>query len=143
MQVKKSIIVPYTPAQMYALVSDIEHYPNYLPWCPKTIIKDQTETNVVASIYIEYLKVKTHFTTQNNNIINERIDMHLVDGPFKELVGIWIFIPLGADGCKIEFNLQYKFSNIFLEKIIGPVFEYISKNIVDCFVKQAKIKYVK
>ena len=143
MQVTKTVIIPYTVEQMYALVSDIELYPNYLPWCPKTIIKDQTATNIVASVYIEYLKVKTHFTTQNTNIPNERINMHLVDGPFKELVGTWIFIPLGTEGCKIEFNLQYKFSNILIEKLIGPVFEYVSKNIVDCFVKQAKIQYAK
>ena len=143
MQFTKNIIVPHTPAQMYALVADIEHYPDYLPWCPKTIIKDRTETNVIASVYIEYLKVKTQFTTQNINTINESINMHLVDGPFKELIGEWIFRPLGTDGCKISFNLQYKFSNAILEKLIGPMFEYVSKNIVDCFVKQAKIQYAK
>ena len=146
--VTKSVIVPYTPAQMYSLVSDIAHYPDYLPWCPKTVIKDhvirdQSEMKVVASVYIEYLKIKTHFTTQNTYVLDKSINMYLVDGPFKELVGTWLFTPLGADGCKIDFNLQYKFSNIVLEKLIGPVFEYVSKNIVDCFVKQAKKQYGK
>ena len=141
--VKKSIIVPHTPAQMYSLVSDIAHYPDYLPWCPKTVIKDQTETNVVASVYIEYLKIKTHFTTQNVYVLDKSINMYLVDGPFKELVGTWLFTPLGNDCCKIDFRLQYKFSNIVIEKLIGPVFEFVSKNIVDCFVKQAKKQYGK
>jgi ribosome-associated toxin RatA of RatAB toxin-antitoxin module len=67
--------------------------------------------------------------------------MHFVDGPFKELTGNWLFTPLGDSGCKIDFNLEYKFSNIIIEKIIGPVFSYISKNIVDCFIKEANKQY--
>jgi ribosome-associated toxin RatA of RatAB toxin-antitoxin module len=139
--VSKTVITPYTPAQMYALVSDIENYPNYLPWCASSTVLSQDGNRVVGRVDIAYLKVKAHFTTENINTPNQRIDLNLVDGPFKHLKGHWIFTPLGASGCKVEFRLDYKFSNIIIEKIIGAVFEFVIKNIVDAFVKKAREIY--
>ncbi len=104
-------------------------------------VKEQTQNTITATVNIEYLKVRTHFTTKNTNFPHEKIEVQLVDGPFKQLSGSWHFIQLGENGCKIEFLLHYKFSNIFLEKVIGPVFSYISKNIVDCFIKEAHKQY--
>jgi len=67
MQIKKNVIVPYTPEMMFNLVSDIENYPKYLPWCSATQILDKTASEVIGKIYIEYLRVKTHFVTKNIN----------------------------------------------------------------------------
>ncbi len=140
-EIKKSVLVPYSPDKMYNLVTDIKNYPKYLPWCSHSEIKEQTDNTVTARVEIEYLKIKTYFTTKNTNYPYEKIDIELVDGPFKHLSGSWHFISLGGNGCKIDFVLHYKFSNIFIEKIIGPVFSYISKNIVDCFIKEAHKLY--
>ncbi len=141
LNITKSVITPHTPAQMYALVSDIENYPKYLPWCPSSQVLERNGNNTIGRVDISFLKVKTHFTTANTNIENSRIDIDLVDGPFKHLKGHWNFIPLGEKGCKIEFKLDYKFNNIIIEKIIGAVFEMVIKNIVDAFVKKAREIY--
>jgi ribosome-associated toxin RatA of RatAB toxin-antitoxin module len=87
------------------------------------------------------MKVKMHFATRNHNTPHSKIEMQLVDGPFKELTGTWQFMPLGERGCKINFELNYKFSNFLLEKVIGPVFNLVSKNIVECFIKEANKQY--
>lgn len=137
LNISKSVIVPYTPAQMYGLVSDIDNYPKYLPWCPSSQVLKREANKVTGRVDISYLKVKAHFTTTNTNTENERIDMDLVDGPFKHLKGHWNFIPLGESGCKVEFHLDYKFSNFLIEKVIGAVFEMVIKSIVDAFVKKA------
>ena len=136
-EIKKSVIVSSTPEKMFNLVSDIAHYSKYLPWCTKSEIKDEYDNIVVGAIYLEYLKIKTHFVTKNINTPNSKIEMELVEGPFNFLNGLWSFTPLGENGCKIDFSLKYKFASGIIEKVIGPVFSYISKNIVDCFVKQA------
>lgn len=143
LNITKSVITPYTPAQMYALVSDVANYKNYLPWCPSSEILKTDGNKIIGRVDISYLKVKAHFTTENINTQNERIDMNLVDGPFKQLHGHWKFIPLGENGCKIEFKLDYKFSNIIIEKLIGAVFELVIKSIVDSFVKKAHEIYRK
>lgn len=143
LNITKSVITPYTPAQMYALVSDVANYKSYLPWCPSSEILKTDGNKIIGRVDISYLKVKAHFTTENINTQNERIDMNLVDGPFKQLHGHWKFIPLGENGCKIEFKLDYKFSNIIIEKLIGAVFELVIKSIVDSFVKKAHEIYRK
>lgn len=143
LNIAKSVITPYTCEQMYALISDIANYKDYLPWCPSSKIINVDGNTVTARVDISYLKAKAHFTTTNLNTPNQRIDLDLVDGPFKHLKGHWIFTPLGETGCKVEFRLDYKFSNIIIEKIIGSVFEYIIKNIVNSFVKKAHEIYRK
>ena len=141
LKINKCVIVPHTPERMFNLVSAIECYPKYLPWCTSSQIKARTDNEVTAAVYLEYLKVRMHFVTRNINTPYSKIELFLVDGPFKQLTGNWLFTPLGESGCRIDFNLEYKFSNGLLEKIIGPVFNYISKNIVDCFIKEANKQY--
>ena len=143
LNISKSVITPFTPAQMYALVSDIENYKNYLPWCPSSQVLKRDGNKITGRVDISYLKVKAHFTTENINCENQRIDLSLVDGPFKHLKGHWLFTPLGATGCKIEFKLDYAFSNFIIQKVIGTVFEMVIKNIVDSFVKKAHEIYRK
>ncbi|MFN8770151.1 MAG: type II toxin-antitoxin system RatA family toxin [Neisseriaceae bacterium] len=136
-EIKKSVIVPHTPQRIFEIVSDIEHYPNYLPWCSKSEIRRENENVVIGSVFIEYLKIKTHFVTKNINTPYSKIDMELVEGPFKFMQGSWQFTPLGENGCKIDFVLKYKFTNSIIERVIGPVFNYITKNIVDSFILYA------
>lgn len=137
-ELKKSVIVPFTPETIYNLVTDIKNYPQYLPWCSDSKIDEINGNEVCATVYIEYLKIKTHFATKNINTPCSKIEMQFLDGPFKTFTGEWNFTPLGENGCKIDFQLKYQFSNILIEKAIGPVFGYISKNIVDSFIKEAK-----
>ena len=136
-EVKKSVIVPHTPEKMFNLVTDITNYPKYLPWCSSTKTVKEQDNEVIGEIHIEYLKIKTHFVTKNINTKFSKIKFELVEGPFSTFSGYWLFTPLGETGCKVEFILRYKFNNVILAKIIGPVFSYISKNIVDGFVKEA------
>lgn len=141
LEIKKSVIIPFSPEAMYNLVSDIKNYPHYLPWCTSSEVKEIEKNIVTGRVDIEYLKIKTHFTTQNINTPPHKIIMHFLDGPFKAFSGEWNFIPLGENGCKVNFNLTYQFANIILERMIGPVFSYISKNIVECFILEAKKRY--
>ena len=143
LNISKSVIVPYTAAQIYALVSDIDNYQNYLPWCPSSKIIKEEHNKIVGRVDVGSAKIHVHFTTLNSNIPNERIDMQLVDGPFRHFQGHWLFSPLDSIGCKIEFKLEYKFSNLIIEKIVGAAFELAIKNIVDTFIKKAHEVYCK
>jgi ribosome-associated toxin RatA of RatAB toxin-antitoxin module len=136
-KIKKSVIVPFSCEKMFDLVANINSYQNFLPWCSKSSSFIDENNHTIGNIEIDYLKIKTHFITKNINKAPYKIDMDFVDGPFNDLHGFWSFTPLGNNGCKIEFNLNYEFSNIIVEKIIGPVFNFITKNIIDCFIKEA------
>ena len=69
------------------------------------------------------------------------MEIKLKDGPFKHLAGVWRFIALSEQACKIEFELNYEFTNSFLEKIIAPVFSHIANTFVDGFVVRADVIY--
>ena len=78
---------------------------------------------------------------RNTNTPPTSIDMELVEGPFKHLQGKWVFKPLRADACKIEFELHYEFSSRVLEQLIGAVFNKITSSFVDSFCKRAEVVY--
>ena len=141
--VKKSVLLWYSPHEMYELVTGIAHYPEFLPWCGGSEVIERTDTLTRARIDINYHGVKAHFATANAKVFPHSMTIRLVEGPFKSLDGTWAFTQLGDVACKIEFNLRYEFSSRLIEKVVGPVFSHIANTFVEAFVKQADRIYGK
>jgi len=141
--VEKSVLVAYPAERMYALVDDVERYPEFLPWCGGTEVELRDGTLTRASILIDYHGIKQSFKTENRTQPPERIEIVLVSGPFRRLDGLWRFTPLSSQGCKIEFRLHYEFSNRLLEKLVGPVFKHIANTLLDAFLQRAEQLYCK
>lgn len=139
--VEKSVLIAHSAAQMFALVDRVEDYPQFLPWCNRTELKFRDEHKTAATLFINYLSVKSHFTTENEKEVPLWMKIKLVDGPFRRLEGMWRFKPLSETACKIEFELAYEFSSRMFEKVIGPVFSHIANTFVDAFVKRASQVY--
>ncbi len=139
--IEKSVLIARTPQQMFDLVDRVEDYPKFLPWCGGTELIERSDTVTAARIHIDYHGIKAHFATANPKDAPHRMDIHLREGPFRQLEGGWRFTALGNDGCKVEFRLHYEFSSKILEKALGPVFSHIIGNFVDCFVKRAHQLY--
>ena len=141
--VTKSVLVTYTPAQMFELVDRVELYPQFLPWCGGTHVIAEGADRKTARIDIDYHGVRAHFTTDNVNRPPESIVITLKDGPFRHLHGEWKFRALGQDGCKVEFALAYEFATSLLDKVIGPVFNHIANTFIEAFVRRADVVYGK
>jgi ribosome-associated toxin RatA of RatAB toxin-antitoxin module len=140
-QVEKSVLVPHSAERMFRLVDDVERYPEFLPWCGGVDLKWRDDDATVATLHINYHGLKQKFTTENGKTFPTLMDIKLVEGPFRHLEGIWHFVPLAEDACKIEFKLHYEFSTHLLEKIIAPVFSHIANTFVDAFVERAERIY--
>ena len=140
-QVEKTVLVPHSAAEMFVLVDAPERYPEFLPWCGGVDLKLRNETRTVATLHIDYHHIKQNFTTENTKTFPTLMDIRLVHGPFRHLEGIWKFVPLAEDACKIEFKLHYEFSSHLLEKLIAPVFSHIANTFVDAFVERAEQVY--
>lgn len=140
-RVEKSVLVAHPPERMFELVDRVEDYPKFLPWCGGTELKTRDDTLTVATIHIAYMGIRQSFTTQNTKRVPREMRIKLQDGPFSELEGDWVFLPLGDDACKIEFRLQYAFSSHILEKLLAPVFAHITNTFVDAFVRRADEVY--
>jgi ribosome-associated toxin RatA of RatAB toxin-antitoxin module len=140
-RVEKSVLVAHTPERMFALVDKVEEYPIFLPWCGGTelIVRDEFRTE--ATLHIAYMGIRQSFTTENTKQHPREMRIRLKEGPFSEMEGDWLFLPLGSDACKVEFRLQYVFSSRVLETILSPVFSHITNTFVDAFVRRADEVY--
>ena len=139
--VEKSVLIEHSAQQMFDLVDRVEDYPQFLPWCNRTELKYRDAHKTAATLHINYLAVKSHFTTENAKEAPTLMNIRLVDGPFRRLEGTWRFRPLAEHACKIEFQLAYEFSSRMFEKVIGPVFSNIANTFVDAFVRRAAQVY--
>ena len=139
--VNKSVLVAHSAQQMFDLVDKVEAYPEFLPWCSGSQVKSRQDHRMVATIHIDYMHIKQHFTTENTNETPSLIKMRLLDGPFKHLDGEWRFKALGDAACKIEFILHYEFSSKLLDTVLGPVFGYIANSFVEAFIQRAEEVY--
>ncbi len=142
--IHKSVLIWYSPEEMFRLVTDVARYPEFLPWCDHARVLEDTPDGMVAEIGLRISGLKQAFTTRNTHVDHREVRMALVDGPFSNLSGGWHFHPVG-DGsqraCKVELTLQYGFSNAALSALVGPVFDKIAGSLVDAFVQRAEQVY--
>lgn len=139
--VQKSALVPYSAADMFALVNDIESYPHFLPWCRSSAVLSSDEDEVLASIEMHKGAVHKSFTTRNRLQKDKMIEIRLLEGPFLRLEGFWRFQALRSDACKVSLDLEFDFASPLLQTVIGPVFRQIANSLVDAFCKRAAQLY--
>jgi ribosome-associated toxin RatA of RatAB toxin-antitoxin module len=146
-QVNKSVLLWYSPHEIYQLVTDVEKYPEFLPWCERVEVLSREPDGLTARLHLAYSGIRHAFTTKNVQVPDQSVRIGLVDGPFSLLDGLWRFIALPLPGgaqttegeaCKIEFEMRYAFANVVLEKAISPVFDRIADTFVDSFVRRAE-----
>ena len=142
--IQKSVLLMHSAHEMFALVTDVQHYPQFLPWCDHSEVIEHDGGAMVAKVGMSIGGLRQSFTTRNTHVEDRQVLMSLVDGPFSHLDGQWDFTPLG-DGsqraCKVEFRLSYGFSSNTLARLVGPVFDKIASSLVEAFVKRADAVY--
>ena len=145
--VKKSVLLWYSTREMYSLVTAIEDYPQFLPWCAQAEVLTRGDQSVTARLTLAFSGVRHAFTTLNQHVEDRSVLVGLVDGPFSLLDGHWQFLPLGPAGgapeqaCKVELDLRYAFASTALEAVVSPVFDRVANTLVDSFVRRAEQVY--
>ena len=142
--VNKSVLIWYTPREMYDLVTDVNRYSEFLPWCEATRIVEEHSDGMTAQVAIAFGGVRQTFTTRNVHTINTQVNIELLDGPFSHLEGRWSFLPVG-DGsqraCKVALAVNYRLNSSALGKLAAPVISKIATDLVGAFVKRAEQVY--
>ena len=142
--VRKSVLIWYSPQEMFDLVTSVQQYPQFLPWCDHTRVLEQDDSGMLAEVGIALSGIRHSFVTRNLHEPGRRVQMQLVKGPFSRLDGDWHFHTVG-DGsqraARVELLLNYGFDSVTLSKVVGPVFDRIAASMVDAFVKRAEQVY--
>ena len=139
--VSRHALVAYSAAEMFALVDDIESYPQFLPWCRSTRIISRSDDEVRATLEMAKGALSKSFSTCNRLQANKMIEIRLLDGPFRHLEGFWRFEPLADEACKVSLDLEFEFSSRLLQMTVGPLFSQIADTMVDAFCKRARQVY--
>lgn len=137
--------MPFSAAQMYALVADVEKYPDFLPWCAAARIRSEDKksdrTVLAADLVISFKVFRERFgSTVTLWPAKNAIHTEYLDGPFKYLHSHWVFSDNGA-GCDVDFAVDFEFRNVILQKIIGVVFDQAMHRIVRAFEERAQKLY--
>jgi ribosome-associated toxin RatA of RatAB toxin-antitoxin module len=136
-KVHKNALVPYSAADMYALVNDVARYPEFLPWCRGSKVLESSPTEMRAKLDLVKGRFSKSFTTRNYLTPGSAITMTLENGPFNHLEGRWKFTDLGKEGSKVELDMEFEFESGLLDLIAGPMFHDICNSLVDAFIHRA------
>ena len=138
--VRRKEFIPFTARQMFDLVNNVEAYPEFLPWCAKARRDRVTDDGIVATLTVAKGPLQHSFTTKNTNVGYERIEMGLLEGPFRRLHGVWRFDEVPG-GCKISLELDFEFSNRLLAAALSKAFQLMTGSMVDAFRVRATQLY--
>lgn len=131
-------VLPYRPDQMFALVADIERYPEFLPWCIGARIRSRREDVIVADLIIGFKGIREGFTSRVTlDRAAMRIDVAYLDGPFHYLNNHWKFNGTPGGACEIDFFVDFEFRSRILQRIIGVLFNEAVRRMVTAFESRA------
>jgi coenzyme Q-binding protein COQ10 len=133
-------VLPYTPDQLFALVADIERYPEFLPWCIGARIKERQPDLIVADLIIGFRMFRERFTSRVSLDRPRGIDVTYADGPFRYLNNHWTFTA-DPEGCRVGFFVDFEFKSRLLQKVIEVLFSEAVRHMVGAFESRARDLY--
>jgi len=133
-------VLPYTPEQLFALVADIERYPEFLPWCVGARVRERSPDLVVADLIIGFRMFRERFTSRVVLDPSHRIDVTYAEGPFRYLNNHWTFEAV-TGGCRIDFFVDFEFRSRVLQRVIGLLFGEAVRRMVAAFEGRARQLY--
>ena len=125
---------------MYALVNDVEAYPEFLHWCNGARIISRREGELTAELDVGLAGISRSFSTVNQLDPPHRIVVTLHKGPFRSLEGAWSFTPSDT-GCTISLQLDFSVSRSPLGMVLSAAFEEIARSQMDAFIRRARQIY--
>lgn len=136
-EVKRSALISLPPDRLFALINDIDSYPQFLPWCTHARVQSRSDSEIVATIGVRRGPFNGEFTTRNTLEPNSRVIMRLVSGPFTALEGEWKLTPAG-EGTQVELFLRFQFKNTLSAMLFERIFAETVGSLVDAFVARSR-----
>lgn len=140
-EIRRSALVKYSPAQMFDLVNEVEAYPKRFSWCAGAEVLQRQGDVLVARLDLKFAGFRQSFTTRNTVDPPVRLHMSLVEGPFRSLDGVWDFIALGDEGCKVAFALDFDYAGKLGGTALKLGFQGLAGRMVDDFCREAERVY--
>jgi ribosome-associated toxin RatA of RatAB toxin-antitoxin module len=137
-ELKRSALIAQSQARLFALISDIERYPEFVPGCTFARIEARFPQEVVATLAVRRGALRAEFTTRNYLEPERRVLMKLERGPFRQLQGEWLLTPIGDQGTRVDLTMRFAFSNPITALVFEPLFAQTVSDLMDAFVARAR-----
>jgi len=139
--IDQSALLPYSAGQMFALVNDIEAYPEYMDGCIGAAILEKTGNQVTARLDLGKVGLRYSFTTRNTLVEPESMTMALVEGPFRHFEATWTFSALNENACKVSLKMEFEFATGLVDAVMKRLFDTTSRNLVNAVCQRAQQRY--
>jgi len=133
--------LPYTPAQLYAVVADLESYPDFLPWVRAVRIRSRETQGLIAEMAIGVRHIRETFKARVTLEPERRIRVDYLDGPLHYFDNRWEFEPAEDGGCRIDFHIDFKFRSRLLQNMAAMAFHHALERVVSRFQQRAVALY--
>ena len=133
--------LPYSAEQLFALVADVEKYPEFLPWCAASRITKREENVFYADLVIGYKMARDKFGSRVTLSAPDHIHVEYLSGPMKHLSNHWRFIPEPDGSCTIDFYVDFEFKSKIFQSLIEVFFNEVVKRMVAAFEERANDLY--
>jgi coenzyme Q-binding protein COQ10 len=140
-QIRELCTMPYSAEQMFDLVADVGHYAEFLPWVAATRVRSDSEHEMVADMLVGFKNLREKFTSRVEKIRPERVQVHYVDGPMRDLDNVWLFHPIDNQSCEVDFSVSFSFRNALFEKLAGQYVDRAFRKMVAAFEARAAVLY--
>lgn len=135
-------IVPYPAELMYRVVSDVEKYPQFLPWVLGLRVKSRSDDTVLAEMMVGYKGFREKYTSRVVlDPAQMTVDVTQAEGPFRKLENHWRFVSVPRDGgseaCEVHFAIDFEFRNRLLGAVAGAAFEKALLRMTEAFEARA------
>ena len=134
-------VINHRPEHLYALVADVKSYPEFLPWCLASRIRQADDEKMIADLMIGFRLYREKFTSYVDlDADANEIHVEYAEGPFKYLKNAWKFNP-HPNGCEIDFYVDFEFKSALFQSVIETLFSEAVKKMVRAFETRADDLY--
>ncbi len=139
--IRETRVLPYSCEQMFALVSDVARYGEFLPWVIATRVRSDSEEEMIADMVVGFKSLRESFTSKVTKQRPNLIEVQYIDGPLRDLDNVWRFEPLADGGCSVDFCVDFTFKSKVFEALAGQYFDKAFRKMVAAFEARAKQLY--
>ncbi len=132
-------ILPYSFKDLFALVLEVEKYPEFLPWIEDTKVISDCDGKMVADMTINFKSIRRTYRSEIEYELQEdtaKIEVKAKSDLFKHLYNFWSFTKKGKNTI-LQFRIDFEFQSKMLDTIASPLFTAISKEMIIAFEKRA------
>ncbi|MEJ7927093.1 type II toxin-antitoxin system RatA family toxin [Sphingobium sp. AN641] len=133
--------LPYSPQQMFDLVSNVAAYPQFLPWVTAIRVRSDSESEMVADMIVGFKGLRESFTSRVHKHQPDSVRVDYLDGPLQHLHNLWEFRSDGQGGTFVDFEVEFTFKNRLFEMMAGQMFDKALRKMIGAFEGRAAALY--